>query len=167
MSFKIRKGTEDDIANITEIYNEQIINSSSLFYLEPIDIANRMKWFRSLGKYPCLVGELISKDTTRFVGYVSLGQFRDKPAYNQTAEISLYIHKDYRKHGYGKVFFDAIYKEAQSMGLHIMIAGITTENTGSMIAFQKWGFRPGAVLHQIGHKFDRYLDVAFLQMVVE
>lgn len=48
-----------------------------------------------------------------------------------------------------------------------LMAGITAENEGSVILFEKFGFKQVAHLHDVGYKFGRYLDVVFLEYVTD
>jgi L-amino acid N-acyltransferase YncA len=86
-SYYIRDATEADMEQILEIYNEQIETSSSLFITSPVDLQNRLDWFRTCTTkgFPVLVAATKTTDQNNqeeVAAYCSLGTFRDKPAYN-------------------------------------------------------------------------------------
>lgn len=94
-SYYIRNATEADLAQILEIYNEQIENSSSLFISTSVDLQNRLDWFRTCQTkgFPVLVAATKTTDENsqeEIAAYCSLGTFRDKPAYNAYVKILYY-----------------------------------------------------------------------------
>ena len=89
-SYYIRDATEADLPTIVEIYNEQILNSSSLFVYNPVGLDNRLEWFKTCKSkgFPIIVAVKKASSQEGEIGqeevaaYCSLGTFRDKPAYN-------------------------------------------------------------------------------------
>lgn len=84
-SYYIRDATEADLPTIVEIYNEQILNSSSLFMYDPVGLENRLEWFNTCKSkgFPIIVAVKKSEvGQEEVAAYCSLGTFRDKPAYN-------------------------------------------------------------------------------------
>lgn len=51
----------------------------------------------------------------------------------------------------------------KEMKFRNIIAGITSENEGSVILFSRFGFKNAGHFHDVGYKFGRYLDVVFLE----
>jgi L-amino acid N-acyltransferase len=52
---------------------------------------------------------------------------------------------------------------ARAQGKHVMIAGVDSENTASLRFLERFGFERTAHLREVGYKFDRFLDLVFLQ----
>ena len=48
-----------------------------------------------------------------------------------------------------------------------MVAGIDADNEGSVRLHERFGFTRVGVLPQVGTKFGRWLDLAFLQLVLD
>ena len=96
----IRKATLDDVASINKIYNHEVINTTVTFDTQPRDESSGIKWFlaHNESNHPIFV-EVIDDQV---VGYCSLSPYRFLDAYAQTVEISLYVHKDFRKQGIGR-----------------------------------------------------------------
>lgn len=53
---------------------------------------------------------------------------------------------------------------ARGLGKHVMVAGIEAGNTGSIRLHERLGFEPAGVMREVGVKFGRWLDLAFLQL---
>lgn len=56
---------------------------------------------------------------------------------------------------------------AMEMKFRSLIASITAENEGSVILFDKFGFKNVGHFHDVGYKFGRYLDVVFLEYITD
>ncbi|KAG2171366.1 hypothetical protein INT43_009027 [Umbelopsis isabellina] len=173
-TYYVRDATEADLPHILEIYNEQIENSSSLFIYSQVDLQNRVDWFRTCKSkgFPVIVAatkgtnEEGQKNQEQVAAYCSLGTFRDKPAYNASAEVSLYVHLDHRRQGLGKLLMAEIIKKADECKIHAIVASITTENSVSLNLYTKLGFRYVGTFKDTGYKFGRWLDVAFYELIL-
>ncbi|KAG2177575.1 hypothetical protein INT44_008087 [Umbelopsis vinacea] len=173
-SYYIRDATEADLPTIVEIYNEQILNSSSLFVYSPVGLDNRLEWFRTCKSkgFPIIVAAKKASDQEgeikqeEVAAYCSLGTFRDKPAYNASAEVSLYVHVNHRRQGLGKVLMEKIIKMADEIDIHAIVASITIENSVSLNLYSKLGFRNIGTFKDSGYKFGRWLDVAFYELIL-
>jgi L-amino acid N-acyltransferase YncA len=163
MSITIRKATLKDLAAITEIYNEAILNTVATFDTEPKTIEERKAWFTSHdAKHPILVAE---QDGT-VVGWASLGKWSERRGYAGTAEGSLYVEKSHRGSGIGKALLEAIIRAGQEVGLHAIIAQIVEGNEPSIHLAEELGFDSVGVLREVGCKFGRRLDVHVMQRII-
>ena len=61
---------------------------------------------------------------------------------------------------------EALIGRARDIGKHVMVAGIEAGNTGSIRLHEKLGFKQAGLLRQVGTKFGRWLDLAFLQLTL-
>ncbi len=141
----IRTATENDLQPMLEIYNEIIANSTAIFQYEPQTIEMRKQWFseKQEKNYPVFVAE----ENNVIVGFSTFGQFRNWPAYKYSVENSL---------------IDA----AKQMQLHTIIAGIVADNKNSIVLHKQFGFVEVAHFKEAGYKFDRWLDLKFLQLML-
>ena len=57
-------------------------------------------------------------------------------------------------------------ERARQAGHHVMIGGACTEHEGSMLLSEKLGFERVGTFKQVGYKFDRWLDVTYVQLVL-
>src|SRR5690606_8706159 len=82
-------------------------------------------------------------------------------------EHSLYVREGLRGRGTGSALLTALLERARAQGIHVMVAGIDAENDGSVRLHERFGFTRVGVLPQVGTKFGRWLDLAFLQLVLD
>ena len=157
----IRPAALQDLEEITNIYNEAILNTVATFDTEIKTIVEQEKWFNAHGtKYPILVAVI-----DKVVGWASLSQWSDRCAYSDTAEISLYIKEQYRGQGVGKKLLAAIIQKGQEAGLHTVIARIAEGNEVSIHLHEVFGFEHIGVMREVGQKFGKRLDVYLMQKI--
>ncbi|KDQ64878.1 hypothetical protein JAAARDRAFT_117802 [Jaapia argillacea MUCL 33604] len=169
----LRPANDGDIPFITEIYNEQIRTSVGLFLNHEVSEENRLAWLRDLqkGAYPCVVVEVdeVREDgvrSKRTIGWCNIGRYRSKAAYDATAEISLYIHRDFRGRGLGSLLLGSVVAEARSRKFHTLLAMVTAQNTDSCRFWGKHGWGQAGVTREVGWKFNQWLDVVTYQIIL-
>jgi phosphinothricin acetyltransferase len=161
---KIRSAVEKDLEAIIRIYNYAVINTTATFDTRPKTVRSQEKWFyKHSGKYPIIVVE----DDGGVIGWASLSRWSDRCAYDNTAEISVYIEKDNQSIGIGNRLIAEIIKIARKNKLHVIIARIAGENEISIHLHKKYGFTYVGSLKEVGFKFNRYIDVHLMQLVLE
>ena len=162
----IRDATPADVEAITTIYNDAVINTTAIWNDTSIDSANRLVWLadRKRQGYPVLV----AVDGDDFViGYASFGDRRAWDGYRNTVEHSVYVRADQRGSGIGKALMISLIERATAIGKHVMVAGIEAGNVDSIRLHEKLGFANVGLLPQVGMKFGRWLDLAFLQLTLD
>ena len=161
----VRPATERDIPAITAIYNEVVANSNAIWTEKPDTEAERLAWMiarRAMG-YPVVV----ASEGAEVIGYGSLGDFRAWPGYRYSVEHSVHIHAGHRGRGLGRIIVDELVSAATSLGKHVLIAGIDGGNAASIRLHQRSGFVEVARMPEIGRKFGRWLDLVFMQRVLD
>lgn len=130
--------THADLPTIVHIYNEIIPSRLATADLEPISVASREDWFASFD--PATRPLWVMKDDDRIAGWVSLESFYGRPAYHQTAEVSIYIDEDYCHQGLGQRSLDHVFDQLPKLGLQNIVAFIFSHNVPSQGLFKKNGF---------------------------
>lgn len=98
------------------------------------------------------------------VGYATYDQFRPgNNGYRFTMEHSVYLNDNAQGHGLGQTLMLMVEQHAREAGHHSMIAAIDADNTGSIAFHKTLGYVEAGRIPQAGFKFDRWLDVLFLQ----
>jgi len=163
---KIKPCEEKHLPEILDIFNEAIINSTSLYDYKPRTLNVIHNWYaqKQKGNYPIL-GVFDDKDS--LLGFATYGPFRDRPAYKYTVEHSVYIRSDVRGKGLGTILLKAIVEHAELQDYHIMVAGIDSSNTESFRLHEKEGFVYCGVIKQAGYKFGKWLDLVFYQLILK
>lgn len=158
----LRPAELKDVKEITEIYNEAILNSTATFDTEPKTVEEQTVWFQSHDeKHPVIVAELRGE----VIGWASLSPWSDRPAYSITSEISIYVKAGFRNEGYGKKLMDKIIYDGEAAGLHSIIARIGGENEISIRLHEAYGFKHIGVMKEVGEKFGMILDVHMMQKI--
>lgn len=161
----IRPATEADLLAITAIYNAVIATSTAIYMDDPVTVDDRRAWFaaRRAAQYPVLVAD----DGDGVAGFATFGDFRAFPGFRHTVEHSVHVHADARGRGLGTALVSALFEPALALGKHVMIAGVDAANEGSIRMHERLGFERGAVLREVGRKFGRWLDLAFMQKFLD
>lgn len=163
---RLRTAEDDDLASILEIYNHAVRTTTAVYTEEEVTLENRRAWLRArqeLG-YPVLVASDENDDApARIVGFASFGEFRPWPGFRYTVEHSVYVRDDARGQGIGALLVSALLEEAKALGKHVMVAGIDAANPASIRLHEKLGFEKTGLMHAVGFKFGRWLDLQWMQ----
>jgi phosphinothricin acetyltransferase len=163
-SLVVRDAVVADLPSLLEIYNEVIANSTAVFSDQPVTLEERERWLqaRHADGFPVLV----AVDGDEVVGFGSFGPFRTWPGYLSTVEHSVHVRADRRGGGIGSLLLAELIERARALGKHVIIAGIEAENAASMRLHARLGFEPVARLSEVARKFDRWLDLVFMQLTL-
>ncbi|WP_291426539.1 GNAT family N-acetyltransferase [Deinococcus sp.] len=164
MSLLVRAATREDVPAILDIYNEAVLNTTASYDLEPVSLESRLDWYdhKTRGGWPVLVAE----QGGQVDGFATFGPFREKAGYAGTAEHSVYVRAGQRGSGLGLRLMQALIAEARKMDLHVLVGGIDADNAGSIAFHARLGFEQVAHMKQVGRKFDRWLDLVFMQLTL-
>ncbi|MFN6561873.1 MAG: GNAT family N-acetyltransferase [Nostoc sp. ChiSLP01] len=145
---KIRHAIETDLATIVAIYNAAIPSRVATADLEPISVESRLAWFRarSPSHRPLWVIEVEGA----IAGWLSFQSFYGRPAYNATAEISIYIAPDFHRRGLGKQLLAQAIQESYRLGLKNLVCFIFAHNQPSLKLFATFGFQQWGYLPKVG-----------------
>ena len=161
----LRDATEADLPAILAIYNHAIETTTAVFSYAPHTLEMRQEWFadkRAKG-YPVLIAEVDGA----VAGFATYGPFRAWPAYRYTIEHSVYVAESARRRGLARRLMDALLARARAQDFHVMIGGIVSENAPSLALHEALGFEKVAHFKQVGYKFGRWLDLTFMQVVLD
>jgi phosphinothricin acetyltransferase len=160
----IRQATAADLPAILEIYNDVIVNTTAVYDYNPHTIAMRQQWFETKQQqgFPVFVAE----EAGEILGFSSIGPFRAWAAYQYTVENSIYVAAAARGRGIAKLLMPPLIEAARQLKLHTMVAGIDASNEASIALHKKFGFTEVAYFKEVGYKFNRWLDLKFLQLIL-
>ena len=164
MTTVIRDARELDLAAMLAIYNDAVLTTTAVYDYQPRSSEQQVAWFKAKQEHGLPV--LVAEDHSAVVGFASYGPFRPWPAYLHSAENSLYVTPEQRGRGIGSALLPALIQRAAERGLHTMIAGIDATNEASLRLHTKLGFERVAQFREVGWKFERWLDLAFLQLML-
>ncbi len=181
MTFEIRMATATDLPAINAIYNYYVRHSTCTYQLEPSSAREREAWFSRHGpRLPVTVAESSAADarapdasgaaagapvpdTGRILGWASLSPLHERPAYRFTVEDSVYVHPNRLHRGIGRALLADLLRRSDEFGYRNVIASISADQEPSVALHRQLGFVEAGRLVKVGFKFERWLDVLYLQ----
>ncbi|MDH4611790.1 N-acetyltransferase family protein [Pseudomonas sp. BN102] len=166
MTHEIHDARDQDLPGILAIYNDAVENTTAIWNETLVDLANRRAWLaeRNAAGFPVLVAVNAAGEV---LGYASYGTWRSIEGFRHTVEHSVYVRGDQRGQGLGPALMQALIDRAREAGLHVLVAAIESENAASIRLHERLGFVTTAQMPQVGRKFGRWLDLTFMQLILE
>jgi len=159
----IRPALDSDAGSINDIYNHYVRTSTATFDTTEKTLEERHAWLAEHGDdYPVVVAE---RDGV-VIGWGSLSRWGTRCAYRHTVEISAYVAPDAVGCGLGSEISTSLIAAARRIGHHALVSQIVSENGPSLKMTARLGFEQVGVLHEVGRKFDRWLDLVFMEYLV-
>ena len=160
----IQMATEQDIPELLEIYNDIIVNTTAVWHEEPHTLAMREEWFALKKEQGFPVFTAVEEG--RVIGFSTIGPFRPWFGYRYTVENSVYVASNSRGKGVAKSLMPPLIDAAKELKLHAIVAGIEATNEASIALHEKFGFIEVAHFKEVGFKFNRWMDLKFLELIV-
>ena len=162
---KVRPAVRTDCPGILEIYNDAVLKTTASYDYEPRTLEHRQGWFddHQQSGLPIFVA---LNDQGRIVGWSALNRYHDRKGYRFTTENSVYIAEDHRGQGMGKLLLAPLIESARKLGLHAIIAVIDSQNDVSIRLHAKFGFEIVGRFKEVGYKFNRWLDVVYMELLL-
>jgi len=141
------------------------LNTTASYDYEPRTIEQRTAWYEERVKegYAVLVA---SATNGRVFGWAALNPFHARVGYRFTSENSVYIAADQRGKGIGTLLMPPLLEAARARKLHAIIAAIDADNEASIRLHARFAFEKVALLKEVGFKFNRWLDVVYMQRLL-
>ena len=135
----IRDARQTDLPAIVAIYNATIPSRLATADLQPVSVESRLAWFNehSPNSRPIWVMEANGV----VAGWLSFQSFYGRPAYNATAEISIYVALSYRRCGVGRQLLAQAIRQSTSLDLKTLVGFIFAHNQPSLRLFETFGFQ--------------------------
>lgn len=160
----IRTVQESDASDIAGIYSYYVENTVITFETQSPDSGEIAERIRSLQPdYPFLV--LLEHGL--LLGYAYAGPWKNRSAFSRTAETSIYLSPSAQGRGLGIQLYQSLIQAAADAGLHCLISGIALPNQASEALHRRIGFSPCGVMQEVGWKMQRYIDIAYYQLILD
>jgi phosphinothricin acetyltransferase len=155
--FSIRPAVPADAPSIAEIYNQGVAERQATFETEP----------RSAEELAAAVADgkpyLVAVRDGAVAGWASLSQFSDRACYDGVSEVSVYLDRDVRGRGIGRVLLDSMAEEAVRLGHWKLIGLIFPANRASVALFRGAGYREVGVFERHGRLDGDWRDVLIVE----
>lgn len=161
---EIRTVRPEDIPAVSDIYNHYVQTSTCTFAVAPEGPAYWDAWLAAhVAAHPAIV----AVEADRIVGWGTLSRWNSRCAYSFTVEDSVYVHPKCHGQGIGRAILADLIRRARLLGHRSIIAQIADHQQASERLHERCGFEQVGCLRGVGHKFDRWIDVAIWQLCLE
>lgn len=166
----IRTASIYDAPELLGIYQYYVLNTAITFETEVPSIAVfKERINNTLKRYPYFVALINNK----IVGYCYAGAFVDREAYDYSAEVSVYIHRDFHKRGIGKLFYEKLESTLKMMGINNLYAKISSPvgkdkylDDNSVRFHEYLGFKTVGQYTKCGYKFNRWYNMVEMEKII-
>lgn len=146
MILTYRNAVFSDLPAIVQIYNSVVAGRMVTADTSEVSVADKTTWFNSHTNSRPL--KVIFFESV-LIGWISLTPFHHRPAYDGTAEVSIYLRTDQRRRGLGKQILEDCIAWCPSLHIHTLVALIFAHNLPSISLFEKCGFTEWGYLPDI------------------
>jgi L-amino acid N-acyltransferase YncA len=164
-SYSIIDARPEDLPAIVDIYNSTVAGRMVTADLEPITVESRKRWFEEhhADHRPLWV----LKDGDTIAAWFSYSSFYGRPAYNATAEISIYLSNDYRSKGIGSLLLEEAIRECPRLKIRNLVGFVFGHNGPSLALLRKFGFEQWGLLPKVALMDGIERDLAIMGLRVE
>lgn len=131
----VRAAGPDDAAVLARIYNQGIEDRIATFETRlrsPLDV---QAWFD--GAHPIVAVE----DRGEVIAFAATSSYRPRECYAGIAEFSVYVGREARGRGAGRLAMEALVSEAERAGFWKLVSRVFRENIASLRLLRSVGFR--------------------------
>ena len=155
-SVELRALTEDDWAAVVEIYWDGMRDGLATFETE---VPSWEAWEAAHLPGHRLVAEL----TGEVVGWAALSPASKRRCYAGVVENSVYVAREARGHGVGRLLLEALIAGAEAAGIWTIQTSIFPENRASLALHERCGFRVVGTRERIAKRDGVWRDTVFLE----
>jgi phosphinothricin acetyltransferase len=159
--FSFRPALLSDAPLIAAIYNQGIEDRVATFETEPRSAATIEAWFEV--NLPIVV---VVDENDDVIAFAALFGYSDRCVYAGIAEFSVYVRRDVRGLGAGKVAMSALLDAAAAAGLWKLLSRVFPENAGSLALLRGLGFREVGLHERHGKLDGHWRDVVLVERLI-
>ena len=156
----IRPATERDLPAVAAIYGHEVQTGVATFDLEPRPLA---VWEARLASTEPGDHLLVADADGEVRGYAYSSAYRPKAGYRHTRETTIYLADGAQGQGFGRRMYGELLDLLVTDGVHLALAAVALPNDASLALHRAFGFEEVGVMRGVGRKFDRWIDVMWLQ----
>jgi phosphinothricin acetyltransferase len=162
-SIAIRAAEPTDADAIAVIYNQGIEDRLATLETETRSADERRRWIAARGlRHPVIVGEVGG----RVVGWGSLNSFNPRPAYDNVADFSVYVERDWRGRGIGRRLLEALVARGRELGYHKLVLAAFPFNEAGVALYRRVGFSEVGVYREQGQLDGKWVDVVVMERLL-
>jgi L-amino acid N-acyltransferase YncA len=145
IQYTIVNATLDHLERIVDIYNSTISSRAVTADLEPVTIESKRRWFDEHHAHSRPLWVMM--EGGEIIAWLSFQAFYGRPAYNSTAEISIYIAEGHRSKGIGSILLAKAIADCPRLRILTLLGFVFAHNEPSLALlrkykFEQWGHLP-------------------------
>lgn len=160
---RIRAATPDDIATITEIYNQAVHERVATCDLSDVPPEARRDWLAG-HRYP--YGVWVAEGDEMVRGWMVISPYDTKPCFRRTATFSTYVHRAARGQGVGSALREHMIEVAERRGFHALVNRVWADNRASIALAERFGFQLVGHMPELVEIDGRFTDCLFFELVL-
>ena len=154
---------QEDSGEVMEIFNYYAENTFAAYpetKLPPefFDVLLMM-----ISGYPALTAR---NDENVLMGFGFLRPYNPMPVFLRTAEITYFVRPDFIGKGVGTALHDYLLQFGKKIGLHTVLANVSSVNAESIRFHLKKGFSECGRFKEAGQKKGQIFDIVYLQKML-
>jgi phosphinothricin acetyltransferase len=164
MEYNVREATISDIECIAKIYNEGIEDRIATLETRLRSNEDMIEWLKNRSeKHKVLV---VEDEKGIVYGWASLNVFNSRCCYSGVVDLSIYIARDMRGKGLGKLLLDSLLKTAKDVGFHKLVLSTFKLNEAGQRLYKSLGFREVGTYEKQGILDDKWIDVTVMEKLL-
>lgn len=156
-----RSAQPDDAAAIAEIYTAGIADRVATFETTRRTSEDVLPWFQD--QFPKIVVE----HDGRVIAFAAAFPYSDRCVYQGVAEFSVYVGREARGQGVGRLAMEALISASRVKGIYKLLSRVFPENMASRALLRSVGFREVGVHEKHGKLDDQWRDVIVVERLIE
>jgi phosphinothricin acetyltransferase len=161
----VRIARESDLPAITRIYNEGIEDRMATMEEDTKDLEHLRRWYHSRNpRYQVIV---LENHRQEVLGWASLNPFHSRLCYAGIADLSIYLGREARGKGYGKLLMQGLEKVARKNRFHKLVLTTFAENIPGMKLYKSQGFREVGTYYRQGMLDGRWVDTTIMEKFLD
>ncbi|MBC8015993.1 MAG: N-acetyltransferase [Sporomusaceae bacterium] len=153
-----------DIRQITEIYNEGILDRIATLESNPKTVEEMERWFSSRSeRHKVIVAE---DGEGKITGWASLNVFNVRESYQGVSDLSIYIRREERGKGLGKHLLVALIEIAKQGGFHKLVLSTFAFNVAGQRLYESVGFTKVGTYMKQGMLDGKWIDMTIMEKLL-
>ena len=172
---EILDAVPNDAEEILAIYAPDDRDTAISFEHEVPTLENfRTRIINTLKKFPYVKAvNKIENENNKIVGYAYAGEFKPRKSYEISCEVSIYVQKNFRGHGVGRLLYNELEKKLKTLGILNMYACVAYPEVedeyltrNSLNFHEHLGFKIAGHFTNCAKKFGRFYSMVCLEKQV-
>ncbi|MFZ5351457.1 MAG: arsinothricin resistance N-acetyltransferase ArsN1 family A [Bacillota bacterium] len=164
MDYKVRLAEQKDIPSITRIYNQGIEDRAATLETRPRECSDMNEWLSKRDEKHKVI--VIENQEGEVYGWASLNTFNSRCCYDGIADISIYIEREKRGKGLGKILLSSLITVAKEQGFHKLVLSTFKFNKAGQRLYKSLGFREVGTYIKQGILDGKWVDVMIMERLL-